>query len=195
VPHALFLLVALLFAGVLLAPPLVPRIFGAPFSESARALPVLLLGVGAYSIFIAYIPILNLRDRTGGMLAASVAAAVVNLAGDLTLIPRWGIVGAAWATVASQCASATIVAWLAWREERFSFAPSIAFLAPLLAVVIGWTFADGWYAAFAALAAGATLVAAGRAHRLCSPSDQHLLASLGLPVPPKWLPVAIGGRS
>jgi O-antigen/teichoic acid export membrane protein len=194
VPHALFLMVALLFAGVLLVPPLVPLLFGTAFGETARALPVLLLAVGFYSIFIAYIPILNVRERTGGMLAASAAAAAANLAGDLALIPVRGIVGAAWATVASQCASAAVVAWIAWREQRFDVRPLALFLAPLVLAVVGWTFADGWLAAVSVFLAAALLVAAGRMHRLCSASDRQLLASLGLPAPFRWLPVAIGGR-
>lgn len=195
VPHAIFLMVALLFAGVVLGPPLVPLLFGPAFVESARALPVLLLAVGFYSMFIAYIPILNLRERTGAMLAASVAAAAANLAGDLLLIPVWGILGAAWATVASQCAGASVVAWLAWREHRFSFGPAISFLAPLLIAVVGWTFFDGWYAALSATAAAILLALAGRVHRLCSASDQRFLASLGIPVLHKWLPVPAGERS
>jgi O-antigen/teichoic acid export membrane protein len=185
----------LLFAGVLVAPPLVPVLFGPAFTESARALPVLFFAVGFYCVFIAYIPILNLRERTGGMLAASGAAAVLNLLGDLVLIPIWGILGAAWATVASQCAGAIVVAGLARREDRFSFGPVISFLAPLLIVVIGWTFSDGWYALLSASAAAILLAIAGRTHRLCSAPDLRLLASLDLPVFRKWLPVPTGERS
>jgi O-antigen/teichoic acid export membrane protein len=188
-------MVALLFAGILAGAPLVPLVFGQSFVESARVLPVLLLAVGFYCVFIAYIPILNVRERTGGMLAASAAAAATNVAGDLLLVPAWGILGAAWATVCAQCASGTVVAWLAHREHPFSFGPAVSFLSALVVVVIAWTLLDGWPAATAAAAAALLLALAGRRYRLGSPSDQRMLASLGVPALQRWLPVLAAERS
>ncbi len=191
VPHAIFLMMILLLVGAMVAPPLVPLVFGAAFAESGRALPVLLLAVAFYAVFIAYIPILNLRERTGGMLAASIAAAAANLLGDVLFIPRWGIVGAAWATVASQFAGAAVVACIAYREQPFKIAPSIAFVAPLLLAVVGWTFIDGWFSALSVITGAMLLAAAARAHRLWSDADRRLVASLRLPVLHRWLPPAV----
>ncbi|MBI3635425.1 MAG: lipopolysaccharide biosynthesis protein, partial [Candidatus Rokubacteria bacterium] len=106
VPHAVFGMVALLSAGIVIGPLVIVPVFGAGFAAAARALPVLLFAVGWYCVFIAYIPLLNLRERTRAMLVASLAAAAANVGGNLLLVPRWGVDGAAWAAVASQAAGA-----------------------------------------------------------------------------------------
>ncbi len=84
------------------AAPLVRLIFGADFVAAAPALPVL----GAVFVFICFgylngglLAILGLQQR---LLRISLLALVVNIAGNLILIPPLGFMGAAWMTLATE---------------------------------------------------------------------------------------------
>ncbi len=90
-----------LVAGIIIffiAPPLIPLIFGAEFANSARMIQVVLPGI---FILIGF-RILN--SRLTGMGKPQVAiytflpALVINFIANLFLIPRFGGIGAAWAT-------------------------------------------------------------------------------------------------
>ncbi len=92
---------ALAFVAVA-AVPLTRLIFGAGFSSAAPALPVLF---GAF-VFICFgylngslLTVMGLQRR---LLAISVAALVVNVAGNLVLVPLIGFMGAAWMTLATE---------------------------------------------------------------------------------------------
>ena len=98
---------ALAFAAVA-ATPLVRLIFGPDFVAAAPALPVL----GGVFVFICYgylngslLAVLGLQRR---LLRISLLALVVNVAGNLILVPPFGFMGAAWMTLATEvlvCAS------------------------------------------------------------------------------------------
>jgi O-antigen/teichoic acid export membrane protein len=189
VPHAVFAMVVVLSAAVVVGPALVRVVFGPVFAESARALPVLLLAVGWYCVFIGYIPLLNLRESTPGMLAASLVAAATNLAGDLLLVPAWGVIGAAWATVLAQAGSALVVAAIVQRADVFPLAPVLFHLLPLtLLVVVHVATESGVVLAAAAVLAAMLCAAAARAQRLGSAADRRLLAGLELPLLGRLLP-------
>lgn len=90
-----------LVAGIIIffiAPPLIPLIFGTEFANSARMIQVVLPGI---FILIGF-RILN--SRLTGMGKPQVAiytflpALVINFIANLFLIPRFGGIGAAWAT-------------------------------------------------------------------------------------------------
>ncbi len=92
---------ALAFA-IVAAEPVVRLIFGAEFVEAAPALPIL----GAAFVFICFgylngslMTVLGLQGR---LLRISVAALVLNLAGNLILVPTYGFLAAAWMTLATE---------------------------------------------------------------------------------------------
>lgn len=98
---------ALAFAAVA-ATPVVRLVFGEDFVHAAPALPVL---GGAY-VFICFgylngslLAVLGLQRR---LLRISLLALIVNVAGNLVLVPTIGFMGAAWMTLATEllvCAS------------------------------------------------------------------------------------------
>lgn len=181
VPHAVFAMTAVLSLAVLVAPFFVALVFGPSFGESAQVLVVLLFAVGWYCVFIAYIPILNLRERSLSIVGASLAAAAVNVSGDLVLIPLWGVRGAAWASVLAQATSALFVAARARREYPMTLAPVVFTLAPLGLVMLGEIGWGSWGGLGAGLAAVALMIGVARGQRLGSAADRRLLASLDLP--------------
>ena len=92
---------ALAFA-IVASTPLVQLVFGTAFLPAAPALPVL----GAAFIFICFgylngnlMVVLGLQHR---MLYVSLIALVVNIAGNLILLPAVGFMGAAWMTLATE---------------------------------------------------------------------------------------------
>jgi O-antigen/teichoic acid export membrane protein len=88
--------------AIVASEPVVRLIFGAEFVPAAPALPVL----GAAFVFIAFgylngqlLVVLGLQRR---MLRISVIALVVNICGNLILVPLMGFMGAAWMTLVTE---------------------------------------------------------------------------------------------
>jgi len=84
------------------AEPVVRLIFGAEFAEAAPALPIL----GGAFVFICFgylngslMTVLGLQGR---LLRISIAALVLNVAGNLILVPSYGFLAAAWMTLATE---------------------------------------------------------------------------------------------
>jgi len=84
------------------AAPLVRAIFGAAFVPGSNALPVL---AGAF-VFICFgylngslLTVMGLQQR---LLRISLLALVVNVAGNLVLVPLFGYIGAAWMTLLTE---------------------------------------------------------------------------------------------
>ena len=92
--------VALVLFGVsLFAMPLLQIIVDPNFLPAARYIPVLCLAFLIFSLHEHFkVPVL-LEKRTSVFIPVSVAAALVNILANLALIPLFGVVGAAWASV------------------------------------------------------------------------------------------------
>jgi O-antigen/teichoic acid export membrane protein len=87
---------------IVAAEPIVRLIFGPGFVEAAPALPVL----GAAFVFICFgylqgsmLTVLGMQRR---LLRISLIALVVNVAGNVALVPAIGFMGAAWMTLATE---------------------------------------------------------------------------------------------
>ncbi len=94
--------------GALLAPVLLPVVFGAEFREAAGMAQVLFLaGVPSGVVSIVGIGLLS-TGRPGARSIALVAGLVVNVGLLLLLVGPLGAIGAAWATVAAYLVIATV---------------------------------------------------------------------------------------
>jgi O-antigen/teichoic acid export membrane protein len=128
---------ALAFA-IVAAEPLVRLIFGAEFAAASPILPV--LGGAFVLICFGYLNgnlllVLGLQKR---MLSISLVALVVNVAGNLILVPVFGYMAAAWMTLATEAvvfAQATVLV----RRELGLGRPAVGRIArtALAAVVLG----------------------------------------------------------
>jgi O-antigen/teichoic acid export membrane protein len=123
----------------------------------------------ALAILIAYLPLSYANGLTQYLLIAAgrqrlltgafVAALVFNLAANLLLIPRFGYVGAAWVTVASE-----VVLLVPFQLAALSVAPGVSLareartplLATLLMAPVVWWLRDAIHP-LAAVAAGAVV--------------------------------------
>jgi O-antigen/teichoic acid export membrane protein len=86
----------------LLSVPIIRVVYGAAYDDSARVLWVLYLSVpGLYAATVAMLLASStMRERRAVVIMASGVA--LNVACNLVAIPRYGALGAAWVTVASQ---------------------------------------------------------------------------------------------
>jgi O-antigen/teichoic acid export membrane protein len=123
---------ALAFAGAA-ATPLMRLFYGREFLAAAPALPIL----GAAFIFICFgylndnlLVILGLQKRR---LVISLVALVVNVAGNLVLVPRYGFIGAAAMTCATEAVVCCASLWLIVRELGVSLIPIERLIRTMLA--------------------------------------------------------------
>ena len=101
--------------GMTLAPAILGFIYGPAYLPAADALRLLMASVAIVHVNMALgNPLLVWHRQTGYMTAILVGGAT-NAALNLLLIPRWGIEGAAAATVVAEL---TVMAGLAWQHRR-----------------------------------------------------------------------------
>jgi O-antigen/teichoic acid export membrane protein len=113
--------IALGAAGVLLAHAVLPLLFGASYAPAVAPLQV--LSGGALLVFSTWIlhaaAIATNLDRR--LLVTTIVGLASNVALNLLFIPRWGISGAAWATVVAE--AATVVLLFVQVQHRMRTAP------------------------------------------------------------------------
>jgi len=103
-----------------LAPFLVRTIFGGEFAGAVTPMRVLLLAEGGIAIYSVDGPSLVGVDRVRDASLAAVAALIVVAIGDLILIPAYGTVGAAWASVVAYSVMGIVAHILLSRWARAS---------------------------------------------------------------------------
>ena len=143
-------------AVVALAPHVVARLFGAAYAEAApmaSALGVLGVFLGLWQVGVAG---LYASTRRLAIPLATGIAAAVGLALDLWAVPRFGGLGAAWATVAAY----GLLALLVWSLGRGGLQPAVAW-GRLLSGVAWLALLAGVAVALDSLASDLAAVAAG----------------------------------
>lgn len=144
------------FIGPLVTAPLfggVPLIHPSYWS-GLPIVPVVALGYLFNGLYFVMLAPLMLDKRTGAVSAATWAGAAVNLGLNWLLIPRLGMMGAAWATLAAYAAMAAAV-WALGRASR-----PVPYEWKRLAILAGWTAALWWPASGVGLPARFLLLAA-----------------------------------
>lgn len=102
------------------AEPIVTLMYGEPYREASTAFRLLVLGAPFVALGVLSSAWLVIHRCTGHALRRTILGVVVNIALNLVLIPRFGIAGAALATLVAQIA-ATYLADAAYRETRGLF--------------------------------------------------------------------------
>jgi O-antigen/teichoic acid export membrane protein len=88
--------------GVVLARPLLEALYGAEYAPAASAFAVLLAALLLMAFSRPYRVLLVAERQQGLDLRILLVSAVVNVAGNIVLLPRYGLLGAASATLASE---------------------------------------------------------------------------------------------
>lgn len=122
-----------------LSPLLIPRIYGAEFVGSVRAVYYLLPGV----FFLLALKVLNIdlagRGKPSASLYATIPSLIINIVTNVVLLPKYGAVGAAIASSASYCVagvgimvlfcrttSVSMTQLWSFRRSDFDFVDSLA---------------------------------------------------------------------
>jgi len=88
--------------GIVLAAPLLAFLFGSEYADGARAFQILLGSIALLAIHGAGHNVFVALQRNGMEAAIFAAGAALNIALNLVFIPRYGLVGAAAATLAAE---------------------------------------------------------------------------------------------
>ncbi len=124
-------MVGTLLAGLVVF--LLPLIFGAQFAVGARLMwPLMAACVIAGPMSMGYAPLLNAKSATSALAISGTASAATNVLLNFLLIPRWGLLGCAWATVGSYLVSLSLAAYLLWRLRRLNGAQAFESVLPLV---------------------------------------------------------------
>src|SRR5262249_50622044 len=92
-----------LVAGVIVtAAPLLTLLFGSPYAAGATALQVLAMSIGVVFLHMLVGNVILAQHRTRLQAAINGLSAAVNIGLNFVLIPRYGIVGAAAATLMAE---------------------------------------------------------------------------------------------
>jgi len=124
--------IPLVAGGILVAKPLLEILFGSFYGEGARAFQLLLLSVGLIFVRDTVHNVLLAYDRLRTETQIAAAAVVVNISLNFLLIPKYGLVGAATATVTAE---ALILVLGFWVIRGLGCWPKFAPLAKVLAAV------------------------------------------------------------
>jgi O-antigen/teichoic acid export membrane protein len=137
--------------------------FGPSFSESAALLwPLGAAAALAGPVFLGFGPLIHARSVTFISAYLATASALVNVALNAVLIPRFGLAGCAWATVAAYGAGTVVAVALSRNlvDARIRW-----YLLPALPSVVAAAIAAWSEPLIGAAAGGATLLALALAER------------------------------
>ncbi len=108
--------------GTLLATQLIDQVFGMSYLPAGAALEVLIWSIPVALFRNVAMAGLIARDRQDQVLRTTTGSTVLNLILNVVLIPRFGILGAAWATVATELLRAILALRFA-AQEGLAFVP------------------------------------------------------------------------
>lgn len=117
-------------------------IFGPEFWSGTQVVPVILLAHVMMGLYLIFLPGIYLKKKTKFVPLFSGVGAVINILGNLLLIPRWGMLGAAWATFLGYFAMAFALYATVQRfypvHYQFGRAARVIFISALVFVAWRW---------------------------------------------------------
>lgn len=122
---------------------LVPLVFGSAFTPAVDVLAVLMLASSAFAMFSVFSALVSALGATWTLTLICFVSGGVNVAADLLLIPRYGIVGAAAATVLAYAASTVGVLAFVQRRLNLNAFPLAWLCAPVLLTCALFFAVDG----------------------------------------------------
>lgn len=83
--------------------------------EGLSVVPVVAAGYVLFGVYVFAAAAAHIRRKTERLAVAMVAAVGVNVGLLLVLVPRWGYMGAAWATLGAYAVAAVVMVWMGRR--------------------------------------------------------------------------------
>ncbi len=103
-----------------ISPVLVPFLFGEDFADAAPATAVLLVAASISSLGVTGSYLLQSMGKTGVLLISNGLGLIGTIALGFLLVPRFGLLGAAWSRGIVQVSVVLIETWYVTRRERIS---------------------------------------------------------------------------
>lgn len=101
---------------ILMRQQLLPLLFGSSYTASSWVVYFLALGYLAVSLSLPCRRILSMVKRTDLIFRVTIVSVVINVVGNLMLVPRYGMLGAALATSVAMVANYLLLQWAAWKS-------------------------------------------------------------------------------
>lgn len=175
--YLLMLSLPLLAFTVVASEPIVELLFGGRFEAASRALPILM---GAFVLIaLGYLGgnLVIVLDRQKTFVRYALLALVVNVVGNVVLIPPYGFVAAAWMTLATEAVVLALTARLVFREAGFrpGFGRTARASAASIAMACGvWLLRSQAHAGLGPLVAAAVVLYPGLLFALRAVSTTEL---------------------
>jgi O-antigen/teichoic acid export membrane protein len=175
---------SLLFSLVLLGAPVgIPLVFGQSFVDAVPILVLLMVATSALALFNSFAPLIAAYGSMWALTGVCLTSAVANVVLDLLLIPRFGLLGSALATVLAYGTSAVLVVIFVQRRIGGRFFRLGWLSAPVFVSCICFVMIDGiWFYVGTPVAAAMTAVALVGVFRLFRGDDVAFLRELRLPL-------------
>jgi O-antigen/teichoic acid export membrane protein len=114
------LIVPLCLGLAAIAPKLVPLLFGADFTDAVPATSVLLVAAAISSLGVTTLYLLQSVGKTGLLLMSNAMGLVGTIALGFLLVPRFGLIGAAWSRGIVQVSVVLIETWYVTRRLQIA---------------------------------------------------------------------------
>jgi O-antigen/teichoic acid export membrane protein len=114
------LIVPLCFGLAAISPVLVPILFGAEFADAAVVASVLLVAAAVSSLGVTTFYLLQSIGKTGFLLMSNGVGLIGTIALGFLLVPRFGLIGAAWSRGIVQVTVVLIETWYVTRRLNIS---------------------------------------------------------------------------
>lgn len=193
-----FLVFPAAFGMAAILPAALPLIYGREFAEAVPAAMVLVVAAGIGAISTVGASLVLAMDRSDFVFLSGAVAAALTLLAGLTVIPAFGLLGAAWARAAIQLSAIAFGSWFIVARLRFPMPfrelGKLLLAAGLCGVAARASLAaiPGWLSLPAAIGAGAIVyVAAVRMLYALPASDIDRLRAMSR-ILPRPLASAIG---
>jgi Na+-driven multidrug efflux pump len=115
--------------------------------------------VVAFPVAVGYAAFSNSTSTTYISMFAAIFSAFTNIAANFILIPRYGMIGCAWATVIAYFVSVSVFATLLKRAVKMPFSWTVWAILPIALSALTLTFGQNPFWAFGVCLAGSFLVA------------------------------------
>jgi len=95
----------------------IPFIFGDPYRPAVAPFNYLLIAIILLSVNTVFMNYFAAKGMPSIAVTAPASALIVNVAANIVAIPRWGIVGAAWASVLGYGWMLLMSMWYLWKQR------------------------------------------------------------------------------
>lgn len=171
-------------------PVVLPMMYGQAFADAVPAATVLVLAAGIGAISSVGTSVVLAMDRSDFIFISGLLAAALTVFAGVTVIPMFGLMGAAWARAAVQAAAVMLGCWFVLRRLRFPLPLAdlgkLLLAASLCAVAARFCLdlVPGAFSLPVAIVAGAAAyVTAVRMLRALPPGDIERLWAMNGPLP------------